>query len=893
MKSFVRRLACILVAFAVLPVHASIMIDDFSVDQGPLVRTMPGDVGTPIASTVLDGGILGGERDIRVDLISGPSGNRISVVVDSYNHSQDGGIRGTSQATWDGIDGDGLTVNPIGLGGIDLTEGGTQDALELLLESADLNASLIFEVFTNAGNSSKYTLFLPGGASNTQHVIPYTSFLPNLGAGADFTNVGAITMKIDGSTVASLDVIITLIDTTSVLTATKTGALFFDSDNDGLIEAGETVRYTVTIDNPNDDQNASALNVLFSDTPDPNTNLIVGSVTTTQGTVTIGNTGGDTDIEVDIGDIPDGGSVTITFDVIVKSGTIDPICNQGFITHAFERVIGGGFTLPTDDPTTVEPIDPTCLPVAYCGDGIFDPTDEQCDDGNLNDNDFCSNDCTQGCGNGIVNTGEQCDDGNLNDNDACSNNCTQGCGNGIVNTGEQCDDGNLNDNDACSNNCTQGCGNGIVNTGEACDDGNLNDNDACSNNCTQGCGNGIVNTGEACDDGNLNDNDACSNNCTQGCGNGIVNTGEACDDGNLNDNDACSNNCTQGCGNGIVNTGEACDDGNLNDNDACSNNCTQGCGNGIVNTGEACDDGNLNDNDACSNNCTQGCGNGIVNTGEACDDGNLNDNDACSNNCTQGCGNGIVNTGEQCDDGNANNNDDCSNNCTTGCGNGIVNTGEQCDDGNHDNTDGCTHDCMTAHCGDGFVQAGVEQCDDGNLNNNDACSNNCTQGCGNGIINTGEQCDDGNLNNNDGCSNMCSLPTCGDGILQAGEQCDDHNNVGGDGCSPTCNNEVCGNGILDANEVCDGAMDAACGPNGFCKPDCTCEIVSALCGNGILDDGEQCDGAANDACDGGFCRPDCTCGGSEIPTVSEWGVAVLALLLLTAAKLRFGQRRTA
>jgi cysteine-rich repeat protein len=63
------------------------------------------------------------------------------------------------------------------------------------------------------------------------------------------------------------------------------------------------------------------------------------------------------------------------------------------------------------------------------------------------------------CGNGIVESGEQCDDGDGDDHDACSNSCTlcpatePGCGNGVVEPGEECDDGNTNDSDGCSNTC--------------------------------------------------------------------------------------------------------------------------------------------------------------------------------------------------------------------------------------------------------------------------------------------------------------------------------------------------------------------------------------------------------------------------------------------------------
>jgi cysteine-rich repeat protein len=60
------------------------------------------------------------------------------------------------------------------------------------------------------------------------------------------------------------------------------------------------------------------------------------------------------------------------------------------------------------------------------------------------------------CGNGMIESGEQCDDGNGNNFDTCSNSCRLSgstCGNGILNSGEQCDDGNYNNNDTCTNIC--------------------------------------------------------------------------------------------------------------------------------------------------------------------------------------------------------------------------------------------------------------------------------------------------------------------------------------------------------------------------------------------------------------------------------------------------------
>jgi cysteine-rich repeat protein len=90
------------------------------------------------------------------------------------------------------------------------------------------------------------------------------------------------------------------------------------------------------------------------------------------------------------------------------------------------------------------------------------------------------------CGNGRLNSGEQCDDGNRNHNDGCTNACKLArCGDGIHQSNEQCDDGNRNHNDSCLNQCKLArCGDGVVRNGsEQCDDANTNNNDQCTNDC--------------------------------------------------------------------------------------------------------------------------------------------------------------------------------------------------------------------------------------------------------------------------------------------------------------------------------------------------------------------------------------------------------------------------
>jgi len=133
----------------------------------------------------------------------------------------------------------------------------------------------------------------------------------------------------------------------------------------------------------------------------------------------------------------------------------------------------------------------------FCGDGIIQPAlGEECDTGDDRsdeDADACRTDCLEAyCSDGVLDTGEECDDGNLIDDDGCNSLCElPGCGDGVVQPelGEECDDGNDSNSDECTNRCEFGtCGDGYVQRvlGEDCDDGNDIDDDLCTNLCLYG-----------------------------------------------------------------------------------------------------------------------------------------------------------------------------------------------------------------------------------------------------------------------------------------------------------------------------------------------------------------------------------------------------------------------
>ncbi len=220
-----------------------------------------------------------------------------------------------------------------------------------------------------------------------------------------------------------------------------------------------------------------------------------------------------------------------------------------------------------------------------CGDGIINGATEQCDDGNIEANDGCTQLCaleafydcsTPGepctplmvCGDGKRVGTEECDDGNSQSGDGCAQTCVAEvgydcavpgapcdgiCGDGVLALGEQCDDGNTSTTDGCDASCL--IESDVVDDASgrprywACNDAG----EACERAT---CGDGTKAGLEPCDDGNDRPGDGCSptcqvepscsaGNCSSSCGDGIIISGddEECDDGNTLDGDGCDGSC--------------------------------------------------------------------------------------------------------------------------------------------------------------------------------------------------------------------------------------------------------------------------------------------------------------------------------------------------------------
>ncbi|MGI9428399.1 MAG: SdrD B-like domain-containing protein, partial [Bythopirellula sp.] len=229
-------------------------IDGFNSFQ--MVEASPPPVSTD-AGTLADASVLGGERDVYVELTQ--STNPISSVTLATSGgnlyvASGPGATGNVKIVWDGTDGNAQNVNPIGLGGLDLTQdnGNTMTGIALTSGADHPNARIMLRVYSDANNWSEYTTVVPeslGGAAVGQATFNFDDVpTDKAGQGANFANVGALELTFEG--VTAVDAQVSLIglvgratreaDFTASPRLSLGDKVWADIDDDGLFENGES-----------------------------------------------------------------------------------------------------------------------------------------------------------------------------------------------------------------------------------------------------------------------------------------------------------------------------------------------------------------------------------------------------------------------------------------------------------------------------------------------------------------------------------------------------------------------------------------------------------------------------------------------------------------------------
>lgn len=225
------------------------MIDSFDSTTQSVTATSMG-LRTDTASMAAPEAI-GGERDLFANLTSATGA--ISINANAFNQhllefTSTALGRGQRIVTWDGVDGS-SNLNATGLGNIDLTNAGANNALRVSIGADLAGGRATFRIYTDAGNSSTATVDIPatGGAGTVEVLIPFTNFQVLSGAGANLTRVGAVQLEITSDTAVDGQISAIAAVGPTVLNQNfgiyKPLALgnrvFNDANNNGRIDTGE------------------------------------------------------------------------------------------------------------------------------------------------------------------------------------------------------------------------------------------------------------------------------------------------------------------------------------------------------------------------------------------------------------------------------------------------------------------------------------------------------------------------------------------------------------------------------------------------------------------------------------------------------------------------------
>lgn len=198
------------------------VIDDFSTKQGNTFGTdfyIDTSIdGNAVGGSVSGAGILGGERDLSIELKSGVFASTgaspgAGIGDGTFHFNNVSNASSTAVIQWDGVDGS-MGINTTGLGGVDLTNGGSSSSFLNDIVHSDGGFNFTLTVWDMDGNSVTailaadehqtpatsalgFATFSNCDATGTGGVICLDGANNPVLTGVDMTNVGALQLVVD------------------------------------------------------------------------------------------------------------------------------------------------------------------------------------------------------------------------------------------------------------------------------------------------------------------------------------------------------------------------------------------------------------------------------------------------------------------------------------------------------------------------------------------------------------------------------------------------------------------------------------------------------------------------------------------------------------------------
>jgi uncharacterized repeat protein (TIGR01451 family) len=162
-----------------------------------------GKTGTSSQSTT---DAIGGHRNLYVQLTT--SGGAVDLGADSdwpglLDYGADAASNGIFWVNWDGANSNPAVLDPTGLGGLDITSHGASTGIEINAAADHDAGSIMLKVYTDASDWSWASVPISDTGdgslnSSDSQFVAFSSFAVGGGAGANFSQVGAVQLSING-----------------------------------------------------------------------------------------------------------------------------------------------------------------------------------------------------------------------------------------------------------------------------------------------------------------------------------------------------------------------------------------------------------------------------------------------------------------------------------------------------------------------------------------------------------------------------------------------------------------------------------------------------------------------------------------------------------------------
>ncbi len=343
------------------------MIDSFaSTSQYVSGSLHGGKTGTSSQST---SDAIGGHRNLYVQLTT--AGGGVSLGADAdwpglLDYGANAASNGIFWVNWDGNNSNPAILNPTGLGGVDITSQGASTGIEINAAADHDTGSIMLKVYTDAGDWSWASVPISDTgdgslASGDSQFVAFSSFAVGGGTGANFAQVGAIQMSINGvnavdGQVAPIQAVGPMVFSENFTNLAESDLGVVKSAAPNPVVAGSQLTYTFTTTNygPSGDTG-----VTLSDTLPAGEQFVSG--TSSQGTV-MNNNG---TLSVPLGSLASGAVATTTVVVAVNQSVSGTISNTVTVTgnNLDPNQGNNSSTVPTQVTAYVAPVSYTDLKI--------------------------------------------------------------------------------------------------------------------------------------------------------------------------------------------------------------------------------------------------------------------------------------------------------------------------------------------------------------------------------------------------------------------------------------------------------------------------------------------------------------------------------------------------